>query len=146
MATPNTRSGPNASTAIAQTLQISPWEALLLAVRRAATWAHFYEMKLSEVVDDDDLRPGGQAYDWVQAGERANMMMARYAKMAVDAGVAAMLVQQARAEGEQIAQVVNTALGEADLSHEQEVKIRAALRRALLELETSHKVIDGVTG
>jgi hypothetical protein len=134
---------------IAQALDISPWEALLLAVRRAAAWSAFYEMKLAEVPDNDDdaLRPGGTAYEWVLAAERTTQAMARYAKMAVDAGVAAMLVQQARNEGTQIAQVFNEALGSVDLTNDQEIALRSALRRALLALETtaveSGKVVAG---
>jgi hypothetical protein len=122
---------------IARTLEISPWDALLLAVRRTATWAHFYETKLAQVQDgdDDSLRPGGAHYDWVLAAERVNRDMARYAKMAVDAGVAAMLVQQAQAEGATIARVVNKALGAVDLDPLQEALIRRALREALIELD-----------
>lgn len=128
---------------IARTLDISPWEALLLAVRRAATWAFFYETKMGEVAegDDDAMRPGGRAYDWVIAAERANRDMARYAKMAVDAGVAAMLVQQAQTEGATIARIVNTALGAVDLTPQQETAIRAALREALLSMETPSGVL-----
>lgn len=124
---------------IARALDISPWEALLLAVKRAAAWSAFYEFKLSEVDDrnDDALRPGGSHYEWVLAVERTTDKMARYAKMAVDAGVAAMLVQQARTEGELIARVLNSALGAVDLTVDQEAKIRQALRVALLELDTS---------
>ena len=122
---------------IAKQLDISPWEALLLAVRRAATWAAFYEHKLSEVEgdDDDSLRPGGAHYDWVVASERVNGQMARYAKMAVDAGVAAMLVQQAKNEGATIARIFNQALGEAALDDESERRVRAALRRALMAMD-----------
>lgn len=122
---------------IARVLDISPWEALLLAVKRAAAWAHYYEERLAAVdVDDHDaVRPGGSAYDWVVASERANDKMAKYAKMAVDAGVAAMMVQRAKNEGAIIARVINTALGEAGLTGEQEARMRQALRRALLELE-----------
>lgn len=124
---------------IAKALDISPWEALLLAVKRAAAWSAFYEMKLSQVEagDDDALRPGGAAYDWVLAAERVTDKMARYAKMAVDAGVAAAMVAQARNEGETIARVLNSALGAAELDAEQETKIRQALRAALLELDAS---------
>jgi hypothetical protein len=129
---------------IARALDISPWEALLLAVRRAAAWSAFYESKLAAVQegDDDALRPGGEAYDWVQAAERVNDKMARYAKMAVDAGVAAAMVAQARNEGETIARVLNAALGVAQLSIEQEAAIRAALRQALLDLDSPRQVTD----
>lgn len=122
---------------IADALDISPWEALLLAVRRAAAWAQFYDSKLAEVVDDDDLRPGGAAHDWVKAAERVNDKLARYSKMAVDAGVAKLMVERARAEGEQIAQVLNTAIGSAGLTAEQEATLRTALRTALLAIEAS---------
>jgi hypothetical protein len=130
---------------IARVLDISPWEALLLAVKRAAAWASFYDMKMAQVEDgnDDALRPGGTHYDWVLAAERVNDKMARYAKMAVDAGVAAAMVAQARTEGETIARVLNSALGAAELTAEQEIKIRQALRQALLELDASpHQAIE----
>jgi len=122
---------------IARQLDISPWEALLLAVKRAAGWSYFYETKLAELADgnDDELRPGGSHHDWVVALERVTDKLARYSKMAVDAGVAAMLVQQARNEGEQIAQVLNAALGAVELTDEQETKMRQAMRNALMSLD-----------
>lgn len=121
--------------AMARIEDITPWEALLLAVKRAAAWAAFYESKVSEVTDDEDLRPGGESHDWVVALERVNDKLARYSKMAVDAGVAAMLVQRARTEGETIARVLNEAIGAAGLDDETETRLRAALRQALLAVE-----------
>lgn len=121
---------------IAQALQISPWDALLLAVRRSAAWAAFYEGKLGEVTDDDALRPGGAYYDWVLALERVTDKMARYSKMAVDAGVAQMLVMKARTDGAQIAQVLNAALGAVELTPEQEQRMRTALREAMQAIES----------
>lgn len=133
--------------AIARIEEISPWEALLLAVKRAAAWASFYDGKLAKVEDDDDLRPGGDAHDWVVAAERVNDKLARYSKMAVDAGVAKMLVERARVEGEQIATVLNAALGAVELTEEQEAAMRAALRSALLQvdeqLRTEMRTIEG---
>jgi len=121
--------------AIARIEDVSPMEGLLLAVKRAAAWAAFYDGKLAGVRDDDDLRPGGDAHDWVVAAERVNDKLARYSKMAVDAGVAAMLVARARTEGEQIVTVLNAALGAVNLTEEQEAAMRAALREALLQVE-----------
>lgn len=131
---------------IARELNISPWEALLLAVRRAATHAFFYESKLANLPegDDDAIRPGGAAYDWVLGAERSNQAMARYSKMAIDAGVAAMMVNQARSEGETIARVLNQALGAVELTAGQELAIRQALRDALLELEQQRVVQSSV--
>lgn len=122
--------------AMARIEDITPWEALLLAVKRAAAWAAFYESKVGEATDDEQLRPQGELHDWVVALERVNDKLARYSKMAVDAGVAAMLVARARTEGETIARVLNEAIGAAELDDEQETRLRAALRRALLEVES----------
>lgn len=131
---------------IARQLEISPWEALLLPIKRAAAWADFYETKMGEAVNDDDLAPGGSHHHWVVSAERVNDKLARYAKMAVDAGVAAALVQQARSEGAQIAQVLNVALGAVEMTEEQETAIRAALRQALLALDRPKTVEGEVVG
>ena len=122
--------------AMARIEDITPWEALLLAVKRAAAWSAFYESKVGEVTEDEQLRPGGEAHDWVVALERVNDKLARYSKMAVDAGVAAMLVQRARTEGETIARVLNEAIGAAGLDDETELRLRTALRHALLAVES----------
>lgn len=117
---------------IAQVMEISPWEALLLPVRRAAAWAAFYDSKMSEANDDGDLAPGGDLYEWVLAAERVNEKLARWSKMAVDAGVQAMLVQQAQTEGMRIARVLNNALAMAGIGGDTEVLLREALARALM--------------
>lgn len=122
---------------IAQVLEISPWEALLLAVKRAAAWAAFYESKLAEVEDDDDLRPNGSAYHWVESAERVNEKLARWSKMAVDAGVQKILIERAQTEGALIAQVMNAAIAGANLDEETERRLRAALRQALLSQESA---------
>lgn len=128
---------------MARILDISPWDALLLAVRRAAAWAAFYDTKLAEVVDDDELRPGGTAHDWVKAAERVNDKLARYSKMAVDAGVAQLLVQQARTEGEQVARVLNAAIAAVELTRDQERMMRQALAQALRGLGGEQDMIEG---
>jgi len=134
---------------MARILDISPWDALLLAVRRAAAWAAFYDTKLAEVQDDDELRPGGSAHDWVKAAERVNDKLARYSKMAVDAGVAQLLVQQARTEGEQVARVLNAAMAAVELTRDQERTMRRALADALRALggpnEVEGEVVEGTS-
>jgi hypothetical protein len=117
-------------------MDLDPMQALLLCVRRAGAWAAFYTSKLAQVDPDDDaaLAPGGSAYHWVEAAERVTSQLARYSTMAINAGVAALLVQQAQVEGETIARVLNAALEAAGLSDEQEQRARAALRSALLQV------------
>ena len=60
-----------------------------------------------------------------------------------------MLVAQARTEGEQIAQVLNTALGAVQLDEETESRLRIALREALMSLaaeaaSSAPPALDGV--
>lgn len=132
--------------AIAKIEDITPWEALLLAVKRAAAWAAFYDTKLAEATDDDQLRPDGSHHDWVKAAERVNDKLARYSKMAVDAGVAQLLVTRARTEGEEIARVLNTAIGNAGLDSESEVRLRAALRAALTMMDAPAGIEGEIVG
>lgn len=120
---------------IARELDVDPLQGLLLAVRRAAAWSGFYQSKLAEVTDDEELRPGGAAWDWVAGAERTTAALARWSQVAVAAGVAAMLVQQARTEGAAIARVLNASIESAGLSVEQEARMREALRRELLALD-----------
>jgi hypothetical protein len=130
---------------IARQLDVSPWEALLLTVKRAAAWSQFYETKLAECTDDEELRPGGVFHDWVVAYERVTDKLARYSKMAVDAGVAAIMVQQARSEGETIARVLNQAIGAAGLDEDTEQRLRTALRAALLEVNAESQEVTSLT-
>lgn len=116
---------------IARELDITPWEALLLCVRRAAGWSAFYTSKLAAVTDDEELKPGGEAWAWVQGSREATAALSRFSKLAVDAGVAAMLVRQAQDQGTAIASVFNSALEAVDMPAELEAALRSALRVAL---------------
>ncbi len=130
--------------AIARIEDISPWEALLLAVKRAAAWAAFYDTKLGEATHDDQLAPDGSHHHWVKAAERVNDKLARYSKMAVDAGVAQLLVTQARADGEELARIVNTAIGNAGLDAAAEARLRSALRDAIMAMEApTARMLEG---
>ena len=116
----------------AQQLGITPWDALLTAVRRASSWAQWYEMKLRTVEDDEEMRPGGAAWDWVKGLEDATAAQARYAKMAIDAGVAERLVRQVEVEAQVIAHVLNRVLDDLPLSVEDQGRAR---RLVVMELE-----------
>jgi len=56
-----------------------------------------------------------------------------------------MLVSQARSEGEQLARVLNAALGEVALDEATEQRLRTALRNALLAMEMSESVRQSPT-
>lgn len=127
---------------IAQALDITPWEALLLAVRRAAAWSAFYQYKLSQVTDDDDLRLGGSAYDWVLASERANNYLVRWSKLAIDAGVARMMVERVQNEGSRLATIINQAISESEFDSVTELQFRKALRKVLEEMSSQEAVAE----
>lgn len=123
---------------------VTPWQALLTAVRRWAGMAAFYDSKIAQVEHDDDLRPGGAAWDWVRGSERAHLNAAKMAKMAIDAGVAERVVQQLELEGQAIATVLLRTLTALGLSGEQEELARQVMRRELLALESnSARTVDG---
>lgn len=131
---------------LAREMNISPWQGLLLAVRRSAGEAAWYDSKIAETTNDDDLRPGGASYDWLLGSRQALDKLARYSKMAVDAGVAERMVQQMELEGQTIALVLLRTLSALGLTGEQEEAARAILRRELLAIESSYATANVVDG
>lgn len=147
--------------AFARELDCSPWEALLRAVRIAAGKVAYCEWVLSQATNDLELEGrfgrseegglllhpdtgdplgGGQLRDlswWVQKSELWTDRLARYGKMAIDAGVAERLVQQVEVEGQAVGRVLSSALGEleGEVSEELLARVRGVMRRELLQLE-----------
>lgn len=131
--------------AIARILDVDPWEVLEVAMRRAYAWSAWYQGKLATVESDEDLRPGGLAYDWVKASERTTEQAARYAKMALDAGVAERQVQQVELQGQLIAQVLSATLHELGMTDADEIRARGIMERALRQLSESGRA-DVIAG
>lgn len=127
--------------AIARVLDVDPWEALTVAMRRAYAWSAWYQAKLATVTDDDDIRPGGSAYDWVRGAERTTELAAKYAKMALDAGVAERAVQQVELQGQLIAQVLSTTLHEIGLDEATEARAREVMESTLRALDESGRAV-----
>ncbi len=86
----------------------------------------------------------------MEALERVTEKLARWSKMAIDAGVARLLVERAQTEGAEIARVMNEAIAIAALDEESEARLRSALRAALLSVEAALPIAssedDGETG
>lgn len=118
-------------------LQVTPWDALLVVLRRAAAKSAWYAQELAQA-DESELLPGGAHHALVREAERADSYMAKYAKMALDAGVAERLVQSVTDHATQLTRVLNAAiLSDAlGLSDEQQ-----RLARQLMAKEM--RVIDG---
>lgn len=131
-------------------LNVTPWDALLTVLRRAAQKAQWYQtelLRVSESCDDADLLPGGAYFSLVREAERADTVLAKTAKLTLDAGVAERLVSSITAQATVIAQVLNAALDEdaLGLSPEQARIARSLMRRELLRIEATERgeVIEG---
>lgn len=156
--------------AFAGELECSPWEALLKAVRIAAKRVAYTDWVLGQATSDLELEGrfgrsedglllhpdtgdplgAGQVRDlswWVQKNELWTDRMARYSKMAIDAGVAERLVHQVELEGAAVGRVLSAALLELEGQVAEEViaKVRAAMRRELLAIETEQGKVQPST-
>lgn len=133
---------------LAASLDVSPWDALLGEVKRSAGEVAYLDQKVAEAPNDEALLTGGSHYEWKRDRERQRVWLGRVSKMAIDAGVAAMLVARETAAAEQIAAVFNRTidvLKEAGLSDELESIMRSALRRELLALDSGTTIEATVT-
>lgn len=131
--------------AIASFMDVDPWEAIEIALRRAAAWSAWYQAKLAEVTDDDDLRPGGASWDWVVGARKMTEAMAKYAKMAHDMGVAERKLQVIELQGQTIARVLTTTLHELGLSQDMEDRARVLMETQLRLLSSQGKA-DVIAG
>lgn len=156
--------------AFAKELNVTPWEALLTAVRIAAGKVAFCESKLAEAQSDLELEgrverlgEGAEAMlihpdtreplgvgaftdlsFWVEKSEYWHDKLARVAKMAIDAGVAEKLVQAQMIQVQLVTRPIEAALAVLELSHEQELEVRAAMRRELAAIESENAAtLDG---
>lgn len=117
-------------------LDVTPWDALLVVLRRAAAKSAWYAQELARC-DEVGLLPGGENHELVREAERADLALARYAKMALDAGVAERLVSAVTEQAQSIARVLNAALlsSELGLSDQQVELARGLMRRELAALD-----------
>ena len=123
--------------AIARPLGITPWEALLGQLRRQAGTVAFLDQKVAEASQDDDLAPGGSHAYWYTQRQVEGDRLAKYSKMALDAGVAERFIAQVEWEGEQLTLMLNAVINDSTLGFTDEQKdgMRGKFRRELLALE-----------
>jgi hypothetical protein len=124
-------------------LQVTPWDALLVVLRRAAAKAAWYAQELA-TADESELLPGGEHFPLVREAERADSYLAKYAKMALDAGVAEKLVQSVTDQAAQLVRVLNAAvLSDAlGLSDEQIITARRLMAREMRVIDAELVGID----
>lgn len=121
--------------AFARTLQVTPWEGLLWAVRIAAGRVAFCEAKLATADCDEDLEPSGRLIHWVKQAELWHDKLLRASKLAVDAGVAERLVRQVELEAALMLRATTLTLDELGLDEEQRSRALGIMSRNLLLLE-----------
>lgn len=151
--------------AFGQQLDVNPWDALLMSVRIAAGKVAYIESVLGTAKSDLELEGRverlsgsdgeppllvhpdtgeplgvGEYRDlswWVQKGEIWHDRLAKCAKMAVDAGIAAWQVEKVEAEAQRLARVLNAVIEglEGDISEELALRMRALMRNELLAMD-----------
>lgn len=166
-----------AAHAFAQQLNINPWDALLMAVRIAAGKVAYIEHvigtassdlelegrveRLSGTGDDGSssilIHPDtGQALGvgefrdlsfWVKQSELWHDRLAKTAKMAVDAGIAAYEIQKVEAEAQRMARVLNAVIEglESKIDETVALEMRRLMRVELLHIEEEETRMTGAT-
>lgn len=127
--------------AISMTLDVDPWEAMEVVLRRAYTWSAWYNAKLATVTDDNDLKRGGAAWDWVQGAERTADMVAKFAKQCHDMGIAERRMRQVEIQGEMIARILSSTLHELGMSEADEDRAREIMDTQLRLMAAEDTVI-----
>lgn len=127
---------------LAGELDVTPWEALLGAVRRAAWKVAWLEQKIAEATDDEELVGQGRLAPFVRMQERQEQHLARVAKMAIDGGVAERYVAQVEQDGRAIGGVLLRTLERLGLEEALGERARGILRQELLALDAGG-VVEG---
>lgn len=125
----------------AKAFDVSPWEALLTAVKIAAGRVKYIEWKIGTAIDDSQLMGDGDLAWWVRQGELWHDRMAKTAKMAIDAGVAERMIRQVEAEAELMLEATQRTMAELGMDDMQKERALAIMSKHLLELE-SRQALD----
>lgn len=141
-----------AAQTLAIELDMEPHDALLWCVRSAAGQVQFLSYKVAALQDDkllvEHLRERiaeegsyversqhSELHAWVHAHQQALDRLAKFSKMAIDAGVAERHVRVAERYGEVIARLLDGVLGDLDLTPAQLKKASTVVPRHLTLLE-----------
>lgn len=132
---------------LAGELNVSPWDALLGQVRLLGAQVEYFKQKIAtvEALDPEgtSLRPGGENHDLVALLEARGERLAKTAKMAIDAGVAARLVEQVETEAALMARALQLTLEKLGLDEAQKMLARQLLASNLVALEGSLEEATG---
>ena len=145
---------------------ITPWDALLEEVRALAGQVAFLDWKIGSITrvgGDEALLQGEEhagAARWVEMRVDRGDRLARVSKMAIDAGVAQMLLQRVELQGELLYRAASEGIAAAvarlnlPLDEEAQLDLVASIARQVVRLEeeqemkalTALKTLDGELG
>jgi hypothetical protein len=142
---------------------VSPWDALLLAVKRRAARVRYcdevaehvvaaHKSKCDErsvdydaeyaAVHDPDVPPR-EARDWLMESRNEERLMTRAAKMAVDAGVADAMIRRVEREGQLMMDAMLAALDVLGLTQDQRLMALEAMHTKIALSAPNPRVIEG---
>jgi len=125
---------------LAAELDVSPYEALLLSVRQAAGRVAWTDLQLRDAEaghrgdGGTSSVPSKDVKFWLGESRKERSLLVKAAQTAVQAGVAAALVQRMELEGAAVADAVTAALDALDLTDEQRMSALGAAQERLLAL------------
>lgn len=123
---------------LAEEMDVTPLEALLYSVRTAAAHAAWTDLQLRAAIKAQDADPGEEpdsaVNKWLTESRRERTLFAKISKAAVDAGVAAALVQRIELEGNAVADAVTAALDILGLTPEDRFRALGAAQDRLLAI------------
>lgn len=138
---------------VAAELDITPWDALLIAVKRRAArvrWtdemvaAAIAQQKHDELHDLDPdyppdparpFVPGEQALTWLAESRNEEKLLTRAAKAAIDAGVAEAIIRRVQMEGRLVTEALVAGLDALDLTADQRMAALDAASTRLLAID-----------
>jgi hypothetical protein len=147
-------------------LNVSPWESILVEVRRSAHRAAWVDERVekeaqaerdleAQAHDWDDtekfkrvqLAQSRELREWVRLSREERAHGAQVARAAVSAGLSERYIESVQQEAKLIAQTLQRALSAANLTDEQweaaTTELRAALAEVGRELNTRHAAVGG---
>lgn len=128
---------------LAEYEDVSPWDALLLAVKRRAArvrtvdgildaaWDEHRRLCAADPTYGNPDVPSDDVRKWLTESRNEERLLSRSAKMAVDAGVAKIMVERNQLEGKLIADVIVASLDVLDLTSEQRMRALTEAQRQL---------------
>ena len=122
---------------IADTKNITPWDALLLAVRRRAARVQWVDNVITEIIkqhidsDGDPNIPPDEVKPWLMESRKEEQLMVRSAKLAIDAGVAEAVVRRLEMEGKVITDALVAGLDSLELTPEQRMTALSVMHNQL---------------